>query len=225
MQHLELNKMQLEHGRKLMPVLHLYKVGYADTELKPGRDRRMGIGNAIEHFCYALLSQRYNAGLIQFDLDKTFGQMQNGADGKTDSGYDIRLTGLTYDYKIDCKLQDCLKDGYVDMGLVNSYGYEQFALSGKCTHSAHFYLQYTPASKVAKMLAAKYRGVVPKEYHMSIVFVDLTKFRTLLKEDNGRYVAGPYAEHKASVSNDRLIKVNVEWLVNNGCALSYKLKA
>lgn len=225
MDHLKLNKVQIEHMRKLMPVFHIYKAGYAEQELKPGQDRNMGIGNAIETLYYGVLAQKYNTELLEFDGNKTFNQMQNGSDGKVDSGYDVGLKGLTYDYKIDCKWQDCLKDGYVDMGLVNSYGYEQFALSGKCTHSAHFYLEYAPASRVFKHLRAKSNKSPLKEYKMSILFVDLAKFRALLKEENGKYVVGPYTEHRGSRSNDRMLKVSADWLVNNGCALKYTIEA
>lgn len=36
-------------------------------------------------------------------------QMFNGHDGTVDNGYDHMVKGLTYEYRIDSKLQECLK--------------------------------------------------------------------------------------------------------------------
>lgn len=225
MKHLELNAAQIAKFQKLVPVLHIYLEEYAQKELPKGKPRRTGIGNAVESAYCAVLESRYSRCQVDFEHCKTMFQMAHGPDGLPDSGYDIRLSGLTYEYRIDCKWQEYLKYDTVDMGLFYASGNPQFAMSGKATHSAHFYLEYKPVSPVVKKLLRQQNKSIPKEYKLKIVFVDLEEFRQFIVEVNSKYTAGPHTEHKGSWSNDRILNVPVKWLEENECAISYTIEA
>lgn len=225
MKHLILDARQVKQFQKLLPCLHLYIKEYAQKDLPIGKARRTGIGNAVESVYHAVLRVRYTEAQLEFEDNKTMLQMMHGPDGVPDAGYDIRLKGLTYDYRIDCKWQECLKYGNVDLGLFYASGNTQFALSGKATHSAHFYFEYRPAEPALKALLNKLNRPIPKEYTLRAVFVDLERFRQLIQKVDGQYTAGPHVEHRAAVSNDRMIQVSVKWLEENDCAISYTIEA
>lgn len=224
MKHLELNAAQIAKFQKLIPALHLYLEEYAQKELPKGKPRRTGIGNSIEVIYDAVLRVKFSEKRIEFDHAKIMWQMFNGNDGKVDDGYDHKVTGLTYEYRIDSKWQECLKYDTVDMGLFYASGSPQFAMSGKATHSAHFYLEYKPVSPVAKKLLRQQNRPIPNDYKLKVIFVDLEKFRQSIVEVNGKYVAGPHTEHKGRWSNDRMLNIPVKWLEENGCAMSYTIE-
>lgn len=111
------------------------------------------------------------------------------------------------------------------MGLFYASGNPQFAMSGKATHSAHFYLEYCPTQSAKKAILASCNRSIPNDYILKIVFVDLKKFRHSILEVDDKYTAGPYIEHKGTWSNDRILNVSVKWLEENGCAMSYIIEA
>lgn len=224
MRHLELNNRQITHIKKHMPALHLYLAAYADTEFDSRAGRRTGYGSALEIFYHSVLAERYAAPKIEFDALKAEQQLHNGPDGIPDNGYDLKLKWLDMEYRIDSKWQECLRYGRVSLALYYNSGIEQFALSGKCTHSVHFHMEYNPVSKVRRVLLERAGKPVPPEYVMRIVIVDLEKFRSLRRCDNGIISVGPYTEYRGNRTNDRLIDIDAKWLVEQGCALNYTIE-